>query len=244
MAQLIFPTLLWGGIWFALLGKSKDSYWFLPTLFYCLIVTRIIQSKIKKPNYVFAVGLIVLILVEVCYQLNLIFFPLQLNFIHNYLFFLWGFLYRSHEEKFSKRIVYTDSLIAFLGTMAINHPFLNGFKVAGYFSCIVLLQLFKKYSEKIPRFLSIIGKRSMEIYVTHYFFLQNFISLDKIKLMENPDVFSMDNLVPVAAMAIIVAYLLCLICVVVSEIIKESDLLALVCYGKRKERYHEDTICR
>lgn len=234
--QLIFPTIIWGGIWFVFLGKNKDCYWFLPTLFYCQLVTRAIQSKLKKVNHVFAAGLVVLFLLEVCYQLNIIVVPLQLNFIHCYLFFLWGLLYHYHEDTLSKNIVYTISLIAFLGIMAIDHPLLNGFKVAGYFSCVILFELFKRYSGKYPHFLSIMGKHSMEIYVTHYLFLPNFIRKEKIEFVENPNVFSMDNLLPVATAAIIMAWLLCFICVVISEIIKESNLLEFICYGKRKEK--------
>lgn len=233
--QLLLPTIMWGTAW-ALLGKSITAYWFLPVLFYCLIITRMIQSKFKNQYGILMAGVGLLIIVGLLYWNNFNILPLQLHFIHNYLLFLWGGFYHSYEDTLkSKNWIYTVSLIAFVGIIVLNNHFLNTFKIAGYFVCIVLFRVFEKYGKLIPDFLSKIGKNSMEIYVTHYFFLPNLLMNNKIQIAENIEVYSMDNLLIIATVSILIALLLCEVCVIISKIIKESKILSIVLYGKKGE---------
>lgn len=236
--QLIMPTIWWGGAWLLFKGEGNlnalNAYWFLPVLFYCLVFSRIIQARVKNTAILLIIGCIGFVGLIILYKLNLGVLPFYLHFVMNYPLFLFGMVFEQYKEKFSKNIIYTLSMVAFIVLIGLNIQIINKLKLSGFFACIIFYDIFKKYNDYIPKWLGILGKNSTEIYVTHYFLLPNLLLEKSVKFLENTNVIQLNNISILAVVTIALSVLLCFEAVLISKMVKESDFFAFVCYGKIK----------
>jgi fucose 4-O-acetylase-like acetyltransferase len=105
--------------------------------------------------------------------------------------------------------------------------------VLAYLGIIIVYAFFRKYQEtfmsssRIGAFLSYIGRRTLDIYMLHYFFLPKLPELgDWLKSCPNLAI----ELVLVLLLSIVVIG----ISLITSNIIRVSDTLAYYLFGKRK----------
>ena len=109
----------------------------------------------------------------------------------------------------------------------IEHIFRNTIALSGI---IILFCAFSKYqfifikSNKIGRSLQYIGKHTLEIYILHYFFLPK---LPQIGIFLN----SYNNIIIEFAISIILAILVIIICIIVSNILRLSPFLDYWLWG-------------
>mgnify|MGYP001625387055 FL=1 len=237
--HLIVPTIVWGGLWFIFKGKgditSFDAYWFLPVLFYCLIVVRLIQLKTKTTTGVIIGGIICWGIIALLYKSSFVSVPFLLNFLLNFPIFLFGIFFHDHEGRLSSDLSYTVSLIFFTLLILVNNEAINKIKLAGFFACVIVCLLFKKYDKKIPNIFSTFGRNSLEIYVTHYFLIPNLMLSTNVVLLINDNVISSLNICVLALVTSALAIFICFTSLLISKVIKESRILSFLFYGKKKE---------
>ena len=71
-----------------------------------------------------------------------------------------------------KQWVQTVAILLYILTMAISiKTKIHFVNLTGIFAIVILLNLFATHSEVLPKWLSVVGKYSLEIYVLHWFFL-------------------------------------------------------------------------
>ncbi len=136
-----------------------------------------------------------------------------------------------------KQWVKTAAILLYLAAMAYTQiwggHFLN---FTGLFAIIVLLTLFAQYEERLPKWLSAVGRYSLEIYVLHWFFLPKMPSWGAFILGQ--DSFN-GNFILTAMVCCAVSLFIIAACMVVAKIIKQSDLLDYLCFGVSRPRKTE-----
>lgn len=235
--QLLLPTLFFASMMYLCKNNQinvYDAYWFLPVMFYCVVLTRLMQCMAKNRFWYSLFSMITIWGgMSMAYLVGLSMMPYSLNFIKSFPIFIMGFVFRQFEDELNCEVVYSCSIIAWVITLAVNNGFLNAWKIGGYFSCVFLYQVFKKYRNRIvgKKVLSLLGKNTLEIYVTHYFLLPS-VNSKELSLLFTSGEFPTGNLIFLISATLILASLLCVACLTVSKIIKESKILACICYGK------------
>lgn len=112
----------------------------------------------------------------------------------------------------------------------------NAFNFTGLFIIVLLLQLFTKYDAKIPHFLAVWGRYSLEIYVFHWFFLPTMPGISPY--MENvPQATFLynGNIVLMIVLTFAIAAVIAACCIAVAIAIKHSRWLDAVVFGSIKE---------
>ena len=134
----------------------------------------------------------------------------------------------------NKQWVQTAAILLYILTMAVsmktNFHFVN---LTGIFAIVILLNLFATHSEVLPKWLSMVGKYSMEIYVLHWFFLPKMHDWGKYLLDQAG--FNV-NLVLIAIVCSFVSIFIITCCLIVTRVIKQSCLLDYLCFGVQKKK--------
>ena len=85
----------------------------------------------------------------------------------------------------------------------------------------------------LPKWLSVVGKYSLEIYVLHWFFLPKMQDWGKHLLGQAN--FN-ENLVLIAFVCSFVSIFIITFCLIVTRVIKQSCLLDYLCFGVQKTK--------
>ena len=101
------------------------------------------------------------------------------------------------------------------------------------FAIIVLLNLFASHADKLPRWLSSIGRYSLEIYVLHWFFLPQMKDWGKY-FLEN-DSFN-GNMILIMVVCSAVSAFIITACLIAAKIIKQSEILDYLCFGVKTKK--------
>lgn len=243
-----------------LLWSVRDNgveYWFLRTLFELFVLglplylfSNFITSRLtfERRNYLliidlllFAFGSVVLLVINrtLNSELKTIFDTESLTRLYPY--FVFGLLLRKHnllQKIISQNIIYSLSLVVFM-TLFFVHLFvyLNSFdfllRVTISFSAICMLYYFFKNSFNEGRgfkVFSLLGKRSIEIYLIHFFFA--------FKLTELGDylvgvTFYGTNLLIQIVYSTVVSAIIITLCLGVTKIIERSKSLSFLLLGKK-----------
>ena len=110
-----------------------------------------------------------------------------------------------------------------------NIHFVN---MTGIFAIVILLNLFVTHSEVLPKWLSMAGKYSLEIYVLHWFFLPRMQDWGKYLLGQAS--FNA-NLILTAIVCSIVSVFMIAFCMIVAKVVKQSSMLDYLCFGVKKK---------
>ena len=190
----------WGGYGLdAALSPSNAGYWFTIHLFYFFVfyfITNLISSKTKVIRPEFILILIALFIYCISYSHVIIertqlgtnlFYYLGVKNWRYYIFFCIGVLIKKHFFKFEKltdqpylmaffilgfffMVFYADSI-----TIPLCKPIIM--LVYGVLSIIVIFSFFRKYKSafnyntKLGYILQFIGRRTIDVYMIHYFLL-------------------------------------------------------------------------
>lgn len=134
----------------------------------------------------------------------------------------------------NKQWVQTSAIILFIGAMIFtirtNFHFIS---LTGMFAIIVLLNLFASHADKLPRWLSSIGRYSLEIYVLHWFFLPQMKDWGKY-FLEN-DSFN-GNMILIMVVCSAVSAFIITACLIAAKIIKQSEILDYLCFGVKTKK--------
>lgn len=132
-----------------------------------------------------------------------------------------------------KQWVQTAAILLYILTMVVsiktNFHFVN---LTGIFAIVILLNLFETYSEMLPKWLSVVGKYSLEIYVLHWFFLPKMQDWGKYLLSQAS--FN-ENIILTAMICSIVSAFIIAFCMIAVKIVKQSSILDYLCFGVKKK---------
>lgn len=192
--RIIVPFILVGGLlsyqmygdcYSIYVGLRNQSFWFLPTLFYCMITEMIVFVSFKKNVslrfdkwYIDIVSHItIFFLLSAIYLLWNPPVPYYLHFVKQYPFFVFGVFFTRYKllSILNKELLYAGSFVLYFLFLYVQYNNTLPFGPAAFFAIIILLNLFVKYASRIPCYFSEIGKRSLQIYVFHWFLLPTLI---------------------------------------------------------------------
>ena len=189
---LMIPYFCSGMILWYVSGQPT-FYWFLLVLFEFILINLFIsfafcrfQSKSNLLEILmFLTVYIIIRIVSSKYQEYEKLPLLDIGHLGMYIYFTLGYLVTKYKllEKIHNNYVYTISIILFVGLYVDNNicnlPLVN-FGLGIVRTCaaiIVVFCIFKKaYPNKIMSRLNNLGRRSLEIYILHFFFLSIFSS--------------------------------------------------------------------
>ena len=216
-------------------------------MLYGLIVYLVINKieKLKNSLWSLVIHIISYITLTVIYYTgNLENIPYLLHAIKMYPFFLMGSFFTKYTT-FKNKVLYSNNLftIAIIGYICafICKDYISiKLNYTGFFAIIILINLFVKYNQYIPKKLSFIGIYSLEIYVFHWFFLPSLESFGNWISMQNISIGQ--NFITLFSVTSIIAVPIIFICILLSKIIQNSYILNAVCFGmvphsKKKTNY-------
>lgn len=244
-----------GGKYVERLGEMKAGYWFTITLFEFFVFIALFSFFLKRrriKNDILMLGFaLILYLVGSAYR----FYQLRgddiwaLNFLgvihwRFYIFFILGTLVKKYFASFCRLVEnqYISATIIVLMIM-INVVISRFFPIHTYNTITFILQgvlgiiivfiFFRHYQESfrcnrfMGKWLQYIGRRTLDIYLLHYFFLP--------KNMEDLGEFFLRHSNPVIefGVSLFLALLVIVICLVVSNIIRLSPFLAHCLFGTK-----------
>lgn len=186
--RIIVPFLVVGSI-FALLERhtiiplldgSMGHYWFLASVYCCMLLSWLffaVTKKIKNDKLIIAFAILFSGGAMTLWHLGPL-RPIPYSFmtISSLPYFLMGCLYRKYDS--IKHLFENDYLYLIAIILAIVFTVYKGpHNMAGFFYIIVFLRLFKTNEKKIGQKIAGIGKWSLEIYILHFFLLPNLSAL-------------------------------------------------------------------
>ena len=260
---LIIPFLFFGSIYtlmynyeYILLftNSAKMGYWFTFSLFliFCLYYTiEIIYSFLKNIRYQNFAYITLLIIPYVCLEAIRIynhFSPEIYNLIGGqnlrvyYLYFIGGILIKRFNcwtYLFSNKYLYIISILVFSICFYVRHSSYSNYLtliMLGATGSFITIYLFYKYFDKIPfnNILSNLGKKSLDIYVLHYFFL---IRIPQSSILAQDSFVSQlisNNIEIQIFVSLILSCMTISISYTISRIIRENTFLSLISLGIKK----------
>ena len=223
----------------AIMNPTKQGFWFTITLFEFFVLYVIFNKIIEKLKdswiydvLLFAIGF-GLYAIAPKGSKNIVVNCLGLVYIKYFIFFIVGVIAKRNwvglKSLFNNSIFTGINILVFfiLGIVALKkHVFYSADVVIAVTGIFTVFAFFYKYQDsfttetKVGRALQYIGKRTLDIYLLHYFFLPR--NLDSIgnwfKANINP---SLEFFASIIVAAMVIA-----LCLVMSNIIRISPILA------------------
>lgn len=231
------------------------GYWFTIVLFqmFLVYISGTLISKLTKHDIVIPYMIIISVIFLALFNLHLIdHVPLWdiLNWANLCLFlqyFTLGLICRKYSYTFIQYISYdTTKTILIIGFVLLTclsylpqirhndlaYKFLSIF-ILPYFGLLLLISLFQNartYFNKcgvVQNTLCLIGRRTLDIYMLHYFFLPTIKSLQ--------DFLTPNNMIIMQIMVgTIIAGIIIAVCILISNSLRASDTIAEWLFGVRK----------
>lgn len=253
--RIILPFLSIGfiyGLWNfhnpidGLINKFQ-GLWFLPTIFYCMVISYIALyiSKIICNNINIHLNICLLGLIWITsYTIYIVYHPIvpyYLHYIKMFPYFAFGIILAQNNQWYNSilnnKILFTISIIFYTIILTLNESLsaLGNFNIAGFFAIIILFQLCKQDSNNfLYKKITQIGRFSIEIYLFHWFLLPSLPTIGKW-LTQNISTDGMPinngNLIIIIIICLTVSIPIIISCIYITYIIKKSSLLSFFILG-------------
>lgn len=246
---------LHGGEYVDRLGEMKAGYWFTIALFE-FFVLYVISYKLTtgggKRDILLIGTAILLYLVGSAYR----FYQLRyegiwlLDFVgiihwRFYFFFVFGTLVKKYFEVFCRWMDNQHISATIIVAMIIIHVVLSHFfpihtyntitfLFQGTLGIIIVFTFFRRYQDSfnsstfIGKWLQYIGRRTLDIYLLHYFFLPRHLEYVGLKFLQHT------NPVIELFLSLFLALLVIIVCLVASNIIRLSPFLGHYLFGVKR----------
>lgn len=222
-----------------------QGLWFLPTLFYCMIISYITLYFSKKisSNIYFSIGLLGIVWIT-SYLINTMYhpsIPYYLNYLKMFPYFIFGIILSNPKKWYdfilNSRVVFTLSIIFYTLILTLEKkilPFIN-FNLAGFFAIIILFQLCSKESnhllyQKIKK----IGTYSIEIYLFHWFLLPSLPLIGEWIIHNIPTngiPINNNNLIILFIITLVFSIPIIILCIYIAQFLRKSPALAFLFLG-------------
>lgn len=248
--RIILPFIVVGGLYslicysdFRVFFPGKGGYWFLPALFYCMIVEMVIGWAVfhSKKNVVCDVSIHFIVYVALCslyYGLKPD-IPYYLNFIKMYPFFWFGVACTKYSRIFNlisqNQLIITSSCILYLCCISFLHDF--PIPITGFFAIVICLNMFNVCDAQIPGILAKVGRSSLAIYVFHWFMLPSQLPIGDVLLTNvGPweELFN-GNFILIICVSLILALPILFACIIIERILIHSKWLGYLIFGNQNK---------
>lgn len=245
--RILLPFIVVGGFYSILVEHSFTAvltgefggYWFLPALFYCMVFglfQRCLAVRWGGKTKELIFFILVWGIASLVWKAKLP-VPYWLAALKMFPYFMAGHYFAQYRLLsngcLKMQWVQTAAILLYILAMAVsiktNIHFVN---LTGIFAIVILLNLFATHSEVLPKWLSVVGKYSLEIYVLHWFFLPRMHDWGKYLLGQTS--FN-ENLILTAMVCSIVSVFMIAFCMIVAKIVKQSSILDYLCFGVKKK---------
>lgn len=252
--RILVPFIMVGGLFLlvttgsltALLHHGANSYWFLPCLFYCMVIGLPVYYlahaiEITPPTHKELINNLLLgLLAYGCIWLVYLkgpHIPCWLHTVRMFPYFYGGVLLGLSDTV--KRLfvrnpyAYAVAVVVYFALQFTHiHTNADMFIATGFFAIIILMQLFCRYDARIPAVLAKVGNYSLEIYVLHYFFLPSMPWLAEWLLRDAPGVSVYNaNFVLMLLISFTLAAVIAFLCIMLAVVIHHSKILSLILLG-------------
>lgn len=256
--QQLLPTLIFllllapPPLFFSRLGATKGGYWFTFALFIFFCLNMVVE-RLLRPRLQLFFAMIVSVL-AFCYDVfyNRYFaggglLTLLLGFLsfmtwRYYLFFYLGVEAKRHKEQFlmltSKPQTPLLATVVFILIATAGHTESVGmayltFAVGGVSGMILVFSLFRQFYHGQCLVLEFVGRRTLDIYLLHYFLLPRFLLPYGEQLRGQNSILLEIGVVLVLALLVVMASL------AVSYLLRKSTLLARILFGQLPDKQPE-----
>lgn len=239
----------------AIFDGAKCGYWFTYTLFiyFCFYCTSKLLSVRFHHENIFILTICIIVLIIYFYTQYDIFYSdskpsyyklyslLSVSKWNYYLFFVMGIMSKKYFKQFvslsNNAAFMTFSVVVFLLALLYNNHFsAQRFLIEGPLGIFIVFTYFRinekffSHEHFIGRSFQYIGKRTLDIYLLHYFFLPKDLALlGHFFTVHNNPTIELFISMGIALMVICV-------CLVTSQIIRTSDFLAYLLFGAKKNK--------
>lgn len=244
--RILLPFLFVGGFyslivehcWYAVYTGTFSGYWFLPALFYCMVLgllQRILVNQISGGVLEVITFLVIWGMAAIFLKLD-IKIPYWLAALKMYPYFMVGHYFSKYHiltnGSLNKQWLQATAIIMYIVAIVFTkHTNFHFISLTGIFAIIILLNLFANHANKLPMLLAYVGKYSLEIYVIHWFFLPKMQDWGDYILSHNS---YNENIVLTTAICIIICAIIISFCMFIAFIIKQSSILNYLCLGIKK----------
>lgn len=252
--MLVYVYVTQESFFYAIKSSSKYGYWFTFALFsYFLVyivslrICRLLRNKINEDIVLVVISVFIYLLSIIALKFEFV-SPendlLGISRLVHYPFFVFGSRVRKYYMEFCKLLdnQYFSMLVVAMFVLILIFPIPNvinkfgtvGFFTGGILGIIVTLATFRKYKEalstshNIGRIVQFVGRRTLDIYLIHYFFIASNMQalLPNFDRLESP---FLEFICDIAISIIIIA-----LCLLVSSVLRTSPLLAQWLFGVKK----------
>lgn len=238
-----FSLFVSGSLFPVYLGRTT-GYWFLPVLFYAMIVEMIASwflYRIHSYNRKWIDALLHILFIGIVsigyYETPLAKVPYFLYFIKMYPFFVFGIWVNKYSKLkqilLNSKGIFSISVVLFCFFAWLQEMIRLPIKVSGLFAIIVLMNLFYSYNDRICRHLTKIGRYSLQIYVFHWFMIPSIIPLGTWMYYQGNPLGGLpnENTILLLIVALVFAFPIVAACMVLGKIVKHSYWLNLLLFG-------------
>lgn len=251
LRSLLLPTIVVGIIYTLIKGipvlsfftnSMHFGYWFCFTLwmyhfFYYLMfkLSNLLKlSTVIQRSGLLGIGVVTLLLISrvIPYE-NVISHILSLQCFFKFLpYFVYGIIVSSisnlKDQIENNNLIFSLSLLVLFVTTYIGLGNILGNIIIAFSYINVMVYIFNQiFKERKNRVIEYIGKRTLDIYLFHYFLLPSFII--EIPAIFNPDTNILYTLIPIVLLSIIVLFSTLLL----TKLIEFSKLFSYLMLGKR-----------
>lgn len=244
-------------IWFVN-DTSKLGYWFTLVSFEIFFIYFLVRTLIRNNRWR-AFVLIFISLLFCMLKLPMKIYPAlcefgnitSMHYTFNFMqFFVFGLLASEYRERFFKLLdnkhIMFISLILFgvfayvkfsvlIDTSDLVYKIIETVLeyILGYLGIIILFAIFRKYENcfdkknKLGKMMQYVGRHTLDIYMLHYFFLP-YIPFASFLFVEHCNI-ALELLI----LGTVSAFIIC-ICLILSNAIRVSDILAYYLFGAKK----------
>lgn len=254
----LYHTVCYGNSFFSFFTNGPEGYWFTIVLFYMFLLyyTIMLLTHKSKPCLSDALLITVAIIGALVYTGGMKFYDLSkypvfclINLSRYFGFFVLGVLCMKYLDRFYK-IISNEYVKAFLllGFLCVFilcwketliqysavHVFNNEFTVR-YLGLFLVFAIFYRYREtfetdgRIIRFIRFIGRRTLDIYLLHYFFLPDLKAYKEIVLKW----IEPQNTLLELFVVLLITSLVISMCLLTSAIIRSSSILGHYLLGAK-----------
>lgn len=234
----------------------KYGYWFTLALFeffvfytLTLIVGRFLKLSNDREHILYLLSLLIVFAIYLLYIKGIVPWSIgaALGFLHlkYYPYFILGLLVRKYFSKFQEMLAHgwiMSSIILLFGLSSYyllhyNYPLVDIFLpyIPGITGIVIIFAFFRRYSEKVSmetrlgRLFQFVGRRTLDVYLLHYFFVPKNLSCIGNFFSEYPN-FLLEFFV-----SLFIAILVVAVCLICSSILRLSPVYEHYLFGVKKK---------
>lgn len=237
---------------FSFVDEGFGGYWFTFTLLEYFIVyfsVSLILNLLKCGRLLDPILLIMLIVsafVAFRYPHSIIVETLTINSVFFFQFFIVGVIAREHEDSLMRFIDkdYIKTIIILLFVIAafikIKYSNNNGWilidcishlsRYLGMATVFIVFRSYANYFDKsncVTRTMKFVGRRTLDIYLIHFFFVPNLLTW-------SADILPSDRVLFQLVVGFTISALIVCFCILISQVIRSSNILGYFLLGAKK----------